>query len=295
MKKQLLKTMLAAVLLTVGTLSTWAAGYTRTLTNELEVAGYKMKAFYDFQNNDPAVLPTSGDLRYREGGIWGLHNFGSGQRSGTATIPVAESDILVLQHYSTVYATINRGTLDESLSASTGYQVYKINADADDITFTIARYGGIIAAAVMELDATASTAEYTINYYNEEDDAIVKTTIGEAVVGGNVATDASFFVDDMKYFRVDGEPESFAISAEGNNFTVDVRKAATYNYSLVSSLGTTIFSGSDFEGESLAVGYPRYLLKDGVLYESATNNKEFRKTITLTADNASATVEYTAK
>ena len=293
MKKHLLKSMLLSMLMVFGTLSTWAAGYTRTLTEELEVAGYLAKQFYNFQNNDPAVLPTSGDLRYRDGGVWGLHNFGSGTRSATATIPVAEGDIIVLQHYSNVYATINCGTLDESLSASAGYQVYKITTDAESVTFTIARYGGIVAALVMEKDENAQTAEYTLNYlYGEQ---TVKTVTASGAVGASVLTDASFFVDDVKYFRADGEPESFTIAASGNTFNVNVRLAATYNYSLSDNFGATVTSGSGLEGEIVYAPYPRYLLKDGKFYEAAVTNKEYRKPITLSENNISATVEYVEK
>jgi hypothetical protein len=295
MKKNLLNSLFVAVLMIIGTANSWAAGYTRTLTDELEVAGYQLKAFYDFQNNDPAVLPTSGDLRYRDGGIWGLHNFGSGTRSATATIPVANGDILLVQHYaSDVVATINCGTLNANLSASTSYQVYDITADAESITFTIARYGGLVAAMVMEKDESAATASYTINYLLDGLTSI-KTVSGEAVVGGSVATDASFFVENVKYFRVEGEPESFAITDGENNFNVDVRQANTYNYSLKSSLGGTLAEGTGLEGESVHVGYPRYQLADGKFYEAATTSKEYRKVIALNADNASATVDYAEK
>ena len=63
--------------------SSFAAGFSRTLNDQIEVAGYKNAVLYDFQNNNPAVLPTSGDLRYREGGIW------------VFTILVAVADLLL--------------------------------------------------------------------------------------------------------------------------------------------------------------------------------------------------------
>ena len=182
-KTTFLKSLLVAVGLLVGATSAWAAGYTRTLSDEFELAGYKAKAFYNFQTNSPEVLPTSGDLRYRDGNVWGLHNFGSGTRSGTATIPVKEGEILVLQHYSrSVVSTINRGTLNETqTAASDKYEIYDITSTADDITFSIARYGGIVAALVMEKDASAATATYTINYKFEG--TTVKTVSEEVAVG----------------------------------------------------------------------------------------------------------------
>lgn len=271
MKKSLLTSFLLTLMMILGGATSWAAGYTRTLTDQLEIVGYKGKAFYDFQQNNPEVLPTSGDLRYRDGGVWGLHNFGSGTRSGTATIPVAKGDILVLQHYSDVHATINRGALNESLSASAGYQVYDITTAADDITFSIGRYGGIVAAFVMEKDASAATADYTINYLLNGEGDPVKTVNGNIAVGSTVPTEASFFVGDVKYFRADEQPENFTIAASDNVFNVNVRLAATYKFSLLSSLGDTINAGTGFEGESPRVGYPRYQLVDGKFYEAGVD------------------------
>ena len=149
---------LLLLLLTAGAVTARADGYTRTLSAETAVPGYVDydATLYNFQTNTPAVLPTSGDLRYREGGNWGLHNFGSGTRSATVTIPVREGNILILQHYDDVYATLDRGTLNEELSGETGYQCYDITETANDITITIARYGGIVAAVVLNRVASAS-------------------------------------------------------------------------------------------------------------------------------------------
>ena len=71
------------------------------------------------------------------------------------------------------------------------------------------------------------------------------------------------------------------------------RDAQVYNYTVVSSLNTTLNTGSGFEGESLRIGYPRYQQKDNELYMAAVDNKEFRTTVALTEDNVSKTVNYT--
>ena len=130
MKKLFLKTLLTAlVLLTGGVSSAWAA--TPTLKNTLEVAGYKAKAYYDFTTNTPAVLPTvepnNTNLTYRSG--YGLHNYGSGSRSASVNIPVSVGDLVVFETY--IYnnnasgaVTINVGTLNASLSSSTGFVCY---------------------------------------------------------------------------------------------------------------------------------------------------------------------------
>lgn len=286
-----LRTLLVS-LLVLGATGAWAAGYTRTLNDEITVAGYKFKAFYDFQTNTPDVLPTSGDLRYREGGIWGLHNFGSGTRSATATIPVAEKDIIVIQHYSSsTISTIDRGTLDESLTAAAGYQVYNITTTADDIKFTIARYGGLIAAVVMEKDADAESAPYTINYLNGG--SSVKTVTGEAVVGGSVVTEASFVADDVKYFREDGEPATLDIVSGTNTFNVSVRQAENYSWTASSNVGTYTVSGSTIEGENVNISYPLYILDGGKLWTKAANSSVFNQTYVANENNAAYELTYT--
>jgi hypothetical protein len=142
-----------------------AAGYTRTLTDSFALKGYVANTLYNFQTNTPEVLPTEGDLRYREGNVWGLHNFGSGNRSATATIHVDKGDILVIQEYNADYVTtINRGAENSTLTSSTGYRVFDITADAEDVTFTVPRYGGIVAALVMDVDPDAPAETLTVNY-----------------------------------------------------------------------------------------------------------------------------------
>ena len=287
--------MMLTALIVFGTMSSWAAGYTRTLNENLEVAGYTMKAFYNFQTNTPEVLPTTGDLRYRDGGIWGLHNFGSGTRNASVAIPVAKGDILVVQHYSNVVSTIDCGSLNENLTSSVGFQVYDITSDADAIKFTIARWGGLVAALVMEKDASVTTAEYTINYFYDEENAIVKTVTGEAIVGSSIVTEASFVVEDTKYIRVDGEPESFDIAAEGNTFQVDVRKAEKFAWTAKSNVGDFTASGETFEGDNANISFPRYLLHEGKLWTKtpADNKSPFNVSYVVDSDNMEFVLEYT--
>ena len=129
----------------LGGMNAWAAGYKRTLTEALSIDGYVAKQFYNFQNNTPEVLPTEGDLRYRDSGIWGLHNFGSGARSAIVNIPVEEGGLLVLQGY-TNDVEVNGTTKNEGLSASTGFLVFDISETADQITIKAVRYSGVVAA-----------------------------------------------------------------------------------------------------------------------------------------------------
>ena len=293
MKKNLQKLWMLAVLMAFGTVSSWAL--TADLSMNYELAGYKAKAFYDLTGNADGVLPTEGDLRFRSG--YGLFNFGSGGRSGDAAIAVNESDLIVCQFADTQ----NRGVTINSISGCTksttindgSHIFFEADSELSTLTFGVGRGGCVVSVLVMEVDNSVATAEYTLNYIY--DGQTVKTVTATGAVGGQVLTDASFFVDDVKYFRANGEPESFTIAAEGNTFNVNVRLAATWNYSLVSSLGDNIATGSGFEGETVTVGYPRYLLADGAFYEAGKSNNEYRAKIALNEDNTSATVTYTLK
>ena len=194
-----------AVMLLGGVNFAW--GTNPTLTNSLQVSGYKAKAYYDFTTNTPAVLPTTensgnGILTYRS--EYGLHNYGSGTRSATATIPVASGDILVVEEYvsSGTFAggniTINRGTKNATLTSTVNvstYEVFDITATADDITFTNQRYYSIRAVLVMEEDKTVATPTFTIGSYNYEQGGYAVTpscaTEGATLtytIGGGAAT-----------------------------------------------------------------------------------------------------------
>lgn len=139
--------LITLLMIIMGSTTASAAGYTLKLNeNSLVKEGYAIKQLYNFQKNTPAVLPTSGDYRYRDGNIWGLHNFGSGTRSGVVNIPVKAGDILVLQEYDNNNPnTINVGTLNAELTASTGFRVFDVTQTASSITFTVGRWGGCVA------------------------------------------------------------------------------------------------------------------------------------------------------
>jgi len=162
MKKKLFFLVVLLVTMVAGA---WGAGFTRTLTGNLEVTGYELKAFYDFQTNTPAVLPTEGDLCYRDGNVWGLHNFKSGPRTAEVQIPVSEGNLLILQNYTDYTSSIDCGTEDAELSASTGYQVFKITSNANSINITVPRYGGVVAALVMKVTGSEEAELPNLNDY----------------------------------------------------------------------------------------------------------------------------------
>ena len=97
------------------------------------------------------------------------------------------------------------------------------------------------------------------------------------------------------------EETTITIPAAGSNGKVIdwiyiQRVPATYNYSVVSNLGTTIAEGSVSEGESVTFAYPEYILQDGTLYRTslrnATGNGFYKYTLTPTQDGEELVIEY---
>ena len=230
------KTLLVAVCLLVGASNAWGAGYTRTLNDALVVSGYKVKAFYDFQNNDPAVLPTSGDLRYRayeNGGYWGFHNFGSGGRSAAVTIPVASTDILIIQEGGSANTTINVGTQNAGLSTSTGYKVFDITSTAASVTFSVARGCDVVAALVMEEDKTVATPTFTVGSYNYEQGGYAVTPSCETegatltyTIGGGAATACT---SGVPFYAKDGAVQITATKTGWTTSTTPEKERWTLN------------------------------------------------------------------
>ncbi len=290
MRKITLKSVLMTALLAMSSITAWAAGYTRTLSDALVVPGYKANTFYDFQNNNPEVLPTSGDLRYREGGIWGLHNFGSGTRSGEVAIPVTVGQILVFQTYNADYPQISCGTKNATLSSSTGYAVYDITSDADKFTITAVRYAGVIAALVMDKDKDASNADYTITYMAGE--KVVKTVEGNVAVGTIVPVEKIFEIEGVKYILDEGEAESLEVAAGGSTLEVAVHEAPVMAYTLKDNFGNILGTGSAYESDIVSVPYNRFVLESGILYEAPSNNKEYNYSFTLTQNNQEEVISY---
>ena len=71
-----------------------------------------------------------------------------------------------------------------------------------------------------------------------------------------------------------------------------------YTYTFNATDGTNIIkelaTGTDTEGASLKLPYPRYLLKDGTLYSTNVTNKEYNHSFTLSSNNQVEAQVYTA-
>ena len=154
----------------------------------------------------------------------------------------------------------------------------------------------------IEIQETVSEepVPYQIKYVCGSEE--VKTTAEVKGMAGNSIQltqqdKTDFFNSDntKKYIYVSDDSEGKIISKdELTVVTINFREAATYSYSLVSDKGAVLKSGSDFEGETLTIGYPRYYLNksDSVLVEAAVNNQQYNKSFTLDTNNKEISVAY---
>ncbi len=295
------KSLLLLTILVLGSASAWA--YTPTLTDALEVAGYKKKAYYDISNtNVNEMCNTTADLRFRGTG-YGFFNYRAGNGSGDIALPFAEDDIVIFefkdsQGRSVTINSVANCSLNSTLSTSTGFLVYKATADAGDNTsINVGRGGCIIAILVMEPDDAVETADYTINY--KEGGDIVKTVSGtDVAVGTIIPIESSFFESDVKYIKNGGEPSSYTVVSGTNVQDIAVSAASIYSYTVNAKAGESILkvlaSGSTYQGENVKVGYPRYFNVGGTLYEKGATSNEYRADVAITEDDQVTDLTYTA-
>lgn len=150
---------------------------------------------------------------------------------------------------------------------------------------------------VIETASASSQTQYTVKYTDGTNE-LKESKSYDIIIGESFSASdndmQSFVVDGRKWIYESGNSSMVSVAdAASNIVTLVFREAATYNYLLTSSLGKTIVSGSDFEGETLNVGYPHYIVDNNILYVAETTNKEYRKSIALTEDNVSVVVDYT--
>ena len=151
-------------------------------------------------------------------------------------------------------------------------------------------------------DYSVTDANYTVSFVDENGTKIKEDIIRSGIPGSTIAATTgdkeSFFnvAGTMKYFYKSDDAEGKTIAEDGSTvLTITYREAETYNYTLKSSLGTTIYSGATLEGEQVSVPYPKYEFKDGKLYSTGAsddNGKQFRKTFIVTSNNQEVTLTY---
>ena len=221
-------------------------------------------------------------------------------------MPVAKNDIILVQPYNAGNTvSINVGTANSTLSSTTGYLVYDITNDADAITFSVGRDGGIVGVLVMEVDDDVATADYTINY--KYGGTTVKTVSESGIaVGTIIPVLTTFWAEEVKYVTDSGQASSLTVAAGGSSLDITVHVAETFSYTVnavdgLDNILKTITSGSVTEGDAVATfPFPQYILKGTTLYEGPqmpTGNNTYYKYIGYTpaADDDVLKLTYTEK
>jgi len=135
-----------------------------------------------------------------------------------------------------------------------------------------------------------TNADYTVNYKLGED--IIKSEEGTSPIGTVISAVLPFTKDEVKYYAADGATTSMELVDGTNVLNVNLRLAETFNYTVKSSTGATISSGSKYEGETVNYTYPRYVLNGTTLYQSHAQGSEFKGSFTLTENNQIKTITY---
>ncbi len=148
--------------------------------------------------------------------------------------------------------------------------------------------------------AAVQVAKYTLKYV--AGDVTIKTVEKNGTIGESIALKeneiAALYNEDntQKYIYVSNDAEGKTIAEDGSTVvTITYRAAEKFSYTLKSNLGGIIKEGSDWEGETFNIAYPRYLVQDGTLYSASKGSAGwYLTTINLTENNVEKTIEYTA-
>ena len=303
MKKNLLKSIIVAVLTILGTGS--ASALSANLTMEYELSGYKAKALYDLTSNDAGIMPESGDLRFRSGG-WGLFDFGSGNRAAEVQIPVVATDVLVCQFADTqgrnvTINSISGCTKSSTLSDADGHLFFVADQDASSLTINIGRGGCVVSILVMEVDNEVKTADFTVRSVNIADGSDIREPyVLNGVVGSVAAINKSDYKNEdtgIKYIYVSDDTESNPIAEDGSTVvTITYREADYFYYVIETNVGTFVGEGDEIEGEEVSVPYGKYVIgEDGKLYTraaGATTQNEFNYKFKITEPSTSIVINY---
>lgn len=161
---------------------------------------------------------------------------------------------------------------------------------------TAADVGFITDPTVTVTYTTAQTADYTVKYVCNSTE--IKTAETRTGIVNQAPELESSDKDDIKvttdgvlsakYIYSSDDAASQAIASDGSTVvTINFREASKYNYTINAVGGSKtvqLASGSNFEGETLSVAYPRYVLDGTDLYKKEPTNNDYHKTYTLTGN-----------
>lgn len=146
--------------------------------------------------------------------------------------------------------------------------------------------------SISEEKQEVSNVDYTINYKFES--ATIKSVNASSTVGNTINAESPITIEGQKYYATSETSITLGSDAEENVLDVELRKAGEWNWTVKSSLNTTLATGVCIEGGSFTVAIPRYILSEGTLYETTKGSDWFHKTYDITQDNQEETITYNA-
>ena len=140
------------------------------------------------------------------------------------------------------------------------------------------------------------TADYTIKYVCEGQE-VKKSLKYTGVVGEEISVKDkdNFYNEDnsIKYIYVSDDAASKTVAEDGSTVvTVTYREAQKYNYTVNNNINDNSVIGTAFEGDNATVEFPRYTLKDGVLYEANAISQQYKLTFAVNENNTVKTINY---
>ena len=161
---------------------------------------------------------------------------------------------------------------------------------------TYAKTSGLDKLIVSEYKQAVSTANYTVNFKDEDNNVIKDAVQRTGVIGTTVTAlesdKAEFYVGEQLYTYV-SSTSAEVVSGGTAEFTVTYHKAVKYSYTITSNVGDLSFTGSIWEGKSVSVPYPLYINVNGTLYQKAANKSDYHQSIAITSDGQASVLEYT--
>ncbi len=266
-----------------------------TITVSAEVvegSGLGSISFGEEAVNSNFLVQTGTNWLMRTGGLYQFN--GGGRAFGINNVKAGQIITIVVNAEPGITSNATKKSSDGNT------HVFTANEDGY-VKFSLARYLYIYSVSVA--DPSASAVNYTVNFVDENGDAIKDPIVYDGEPGDKPSVPdgdkAAIYNSDntVKYGYVSDDSEDLTIASDGST-VVTVRFAALskYNYSVKAVAGgadlKVVAEGSVFEDEDVTAYYPAAIDVEGKWYTVEPKGTEPYFGVALDKDNATAEVEY---
>ena len=211
-QKQLLRTLLAAVCLLVGT-SAWGAEPTLTLTSSYAVDNYAKLCYFDFGGKTVDDESTYADVvnvgGYTESTTRGIQD----QTASASTTPITitksiqKGDLIVIQagQTSTYGMSVTVSSTVSNPIKNDGYYVYYVTADAESFTIKLNRLNYVRAMLILR----PSNTTYVVNAVTSDGTFLKEIATGEYTADATVYYPYGIMKDGVCYAKAKSSSEPY--------------------------------------------------------------------------------------